>query len=1143
MPLTPEQDRQLDALLANASGTATAVPEEEKDGIIWRTLEYLNRPYSAVMSGIQAAAKGEDPADPVSKALTGEKQTSAYDLLVDLGADPESNVTKAAGIGLDIFPGGFVDPLTYVTLGFSKAGNVARGIDKFGRAAAEGRSVLSRLEATKKGLYNLNLRVPGIGEVGILPKAAVAPVAAVLDKAGEIVTTSNTYKRIRSLVGGVGWLEQNAPDLARFSQGQKIAMARNEEAIGQQLQSTWDRVAALHGESAADDALKDATRLLEDPDGPARQLARVKQYYDDPGAELRQQDMWTHAQDLENVARVQTGQIIADGAAGDSKILSDYDLPGWLHELKTAIPNIADMPPPLMQSMAMDEWDKVLAGVKNRDEVKSLVELQVPILDDVKQIYETRLRGLDPDFKFPIANYMKHMYPRAASGLVKPQVIDEATWEVMARRLRMQGATQGLSVNEIEKEVARSKKQFKVTDKPLKGVGDIVNITKAEAQGIGDQFTRRKYRATLDDMAKAFPDSKIPDMFEQRSMYMTNAMVRDADRWAFGFDLHKFAAEKYGKTAKELQGIGGDIRKWVPLGRDFNFPWIDQAKRPWQDVYVPDHIAKLMSQQTKGFQQLTTNEGMRAFLDSLHGFRRWYSAWTLNFPSTMTRNLAGDLLKAQQGGLDYMTVSGRDAILASGHLLANRLRKTKAPTTTGRAINAIQSTIPFQSEAAWNKIMGELQTVYPQATPEQLVDIMKADGVLEGGWFRDLDMLQAGRDTVVQDALQRKPKLREFIPLRGLKAELQGKPGGALGESAILRFGYTKNQDIQDFTKVAMWLDRLREAARTGAKFEDAATYATAQTRRHLIDYRDLTGFEQDVLKNVVPFYTFTSRNLPIQLQKLAHDPGSFSWLNRAYQGAWNSFQGDIAPEDIPQWLQDQFGLPVRTVKDADGIEKVSIWNPTGWIPMTEINELANWFRDASGFGPDKEQTGAQFLLGRLTPLLQEPLEQLMNKDTYTGRAIDDGTVRDIFGITFGPGMPVRGQHALQNIRLVHEIDRLNLFGWFTELGHYFGSFTKDRPHRLEAPAGERALAFITGFRTNSVNAIENINREMRSNGAQIAKLKSMVGRAARDGIQAEVDALIAQIENLVNENTQLGQQMNTLRQHRATKEAARNAR
>lgn len=80
----------------------------------------------------------------------------------------------------------------------------------------------------------------------------------------------------------------------------------------------------------------------------------------------------------------------------------------------------------------------------------------------------------------------------------------------------------------------------------------------------------------------------------------------------------------------------------------------------------------------------------------------------------------------------------------------------------------------------------------------------------------------------------------------------------------------------EDWARYANYLQGIEE----GLSPEGAASLV----RRYLFDYQDLTPFERHGLKNVIPFYTFMRKNVPLQLSELVQQPGKFEALFHARQ-------------------------------------------------------------------------------------------------------------------------------------------------------------------------------------------------------------------------------------------------------------------
>jgi hypothetical protein len=88
-----------------------------------------------------------------------------------------------------------------------------------------------------------------------------------------------------------------------------------------------------------------------------------------------------------------------------------------------------------------------------------------------------------------------------------------------------------------------------------------------------------------------------------------------------------------------------------------------------------------------------------------------------------------------------------------------------------------------------------------------------------------------------------------------------------------------------------------------------SAAEAARSVRKYLFDYSDLTATERQVFKRGMAFYTFTRKNLPVQVGALLRTPGKFSHLEAARVAA-----ADTAPRPkglYPSYLPELGGTPL----------------------------------------------------------------------------------------------------------------------------------------------------------------------------------------------------------------------------------------
>lgn len=203
-------------------------------------------------------------------------------------------------------------------------------------------------------------------------------------------------------------------------------------------------------------------------------------------------------------------------------------------------------------------------------------------------------------------------------------------------------------------------------------------------------------------------------------------------------------------------------------------------------------------------------------------------------------------------------------------------------------------------------------------------------------------------------------------------AEVQAEVKGGLGKLGEAAAG------VETFNRASIFFDRLIKGA--------TPEVAAADTLAAHFDYSDeaLTGVERG-LREVVPFYLWLKNNAEFQLKKFIEKPQVYSAYVRTKETL-------SAPgrEDRPSYQQEAV--------------------PTGMSIMGKplAYETSDPIADAVGLVENPKEK----LLGAISPLLREPLQQAGNVDFMTGRPIErfPGEVRPL-----GPWNPsARTTHWLR---------------------------------------------------------------------------------------------------------------------------------
>lgn len=147
-------------------------------------------------------------------------------------------------------------------------------------------------------------------------------------------------------------------------------------------------------------------------------------------------------------------------------------------------------------------------------------------------------------------------------------------------------------------------------------------------------------------------------------------------------------------------------------------------------------------------------------------------------------------------------------------------------------------------------------------------------------------------------------------------------------------------------SRLMLFLDRLEKG------FTPAA--AAAEVKKYLFDWHELTPFERQYMKRLIPFYSWVRKNIPLQIVSMIEKPAKFARVGR-----WIERQQEEG--DMPSWLREMAGFP------APGGEQYVAAD----LPYVDLSRL-----------------DAHDLLNMLTPFARFPIEAGTGRSVFTGRPI-----------------------------------------------------------------------------------------------------------------------------------------------------------
>lgn len=143
------------------------------------------------------------------------------------------------------------------------------------------------------------------------------------------------------------------------------------------------------------------------------------------------------------------------------------------------------------------------------------------------------------------------------------------------------------------------------------------------------------------------------------------------------------------------------------------------------------------------------------------------------------------------------------------------------------------------------------------------------------------------------------------------------KVAGVVQEVVDTNFKIAEQMD--DVQRYAMWMWSMEKYAND----PKATTKALMDVRNALFDYSNLTPFERDYMKRLIPFYTFMKNNLVFQASNIMENTGQYVKLLRSYD-TWNEDIGGIKTEDMPDYMSGNMWLPIPMSFGADDAETIS---------------------------------------------------------------------------------------------------------------------------------------------------------------------------------------------------------------------------
>ena len=357
--------------------------------------------------------------------------------------------------------------------------------------------------------------------------------------------------------------------------------------------------------------------------------------------------------------------------------------------------------------------------------------------------------------------------------------------------------------------------------------------------------------------------------------------------------------------------------------------------------------------------------------------------------------------------------------------------------------------------------------------------------------------------------------------VRNLEKEIQGgsrNPFTLSTENPVLQAGFKVGQTLEDNARIALFLDRVSK----GQSYDQAGK----AVQKYLFDYGDVSPFEKDVLKRAMPFYTWSRKNIPLQLEAIALHPDKINKINLAKENVQAAYGVQTPdPSEVPSYVVD--GMPIYTGRSEDPAV-VSVFQLQNTLPFADLApffKFLNTTTEPSAIERGKLSPEISSALSSVSPLLKAPVEFLANYDFFRRKNIKDfeGQKADMFGIE----MPVHLAKLVSNIVVLNEIDRLNPAG-------IFGTRTKDiktgemtttpsifgttRETRMDMQEDQRVTQALFGVKVLDLNLSEVEFQKAQKIRSDINAAKGLVRNALKKEKTREAETAMESLEWYTNQ-------------------------
>lgn len=976
----------------------------ENQNVVFDIFELLNRPQQALFGAINATQKGEDAGAAAWSNFKGDTETNFKDILTEAGMSDRKgklDVADVLGFAGDVL----LDPMDLAVLPVSGAAKGVKALDAASDAAKTGVKLKSANDlifagagkAIKKGAKGLDIGIEatlktldnakGIEYANLGAKSAANLGKTFAEGAEKTVGKLETYKDIKDQISRAfntaANIPKNVKEALRKNNASSVRAANElkplyesldngitdyaykiAESIGDTSEPTVRKIAkqtdkdianlkefmnlnrettmkdiikeAKNGKltkiDAGDDVINKLNSIADDVNKAGRGLNLTVDITDDGFIKLSKD--WYKVQPTKkqyNKMVKEYGQNFADEVSGitlDSKKLGEK-------VTKKGNYTQADL----------DEFGKLMEKYNNDEAFKQLYQQNDDIFNKANSILDKHFGTKLAEEYADNAGYVRHAFNKDQFDKYKQlgfvdeygQLRTKGSTKVLGDRLYNMSARE--ANNMFKESISKNLDQLDPKQKAV-----VENLLKED--GIFSEGITKSFTNYLENIPKLAQDSKTLDTVLVKSTFGDYKKLKNLDK----------QIDKAIKAGDET------------LANSLNAQRIERLNNSNMKI-----LTNSDSTIPRGFKQLNSDE-VRTLSNKLNKMSSELGLKEMKDVAKRIKNNGGkmainkDILRLVEIGTDTNQTKG---LVRLYDKYMNFFKKNKVLSPTFQINNLLGNSSNMF-------LAGIGPTKQAQLFPEALNIMNKSDDLMRKAanglelTSKEQKMLDIWNGFI--DAGFGDPKSLTALDLAdmpdGLKKYFTGekefKNVKDFIKDGLPYLNNKMNNTMDTMARLATFIEGSRNV-----KFLDKLGVKNAgeAVRKILFDPQDLTEFERNTMKRIMPFYTFTKKNLAFQVDNLSKNASQYNRLIKGYKGLLDAAT-DENSESVSAWMKDNLYIPIPGIGKDGSYTVLRGTMPFGNLIDTIDHPLSN-------------------TVNLVSPLAKMPFELVTNRNSFTGNDIE----------------------------------------------------------------------------------------------------------------------------------------------------------